>query len=1265
MNILIVEQTVGDAGAIKTLLLQKAAANDWALFHAETLSIALERLTNDAVDVVLLDAVLPGTTSLEAFTRIQMSVPEIPVILVGEKDDQAMAGEALRQGAQQFLVKGPLDEQRLVQMIRSSVQRKRTGEALRNSEEQYRHLFLDNPHPMWVYDMETFAFLAVNDAAVRHYGYSREEFLSMTIKNIRPSEDVPKLVESVRQSDGYKQSGIWRHRKKDGTLIDVEITSHTSVFAGKRADVVLINDVTERRKAEHTTQELAAIVESASDAIISTMPDGSVVSWNSAAEQMFGYTREEMVGRSASVLALPEHRKSIGRHVERMREGKGNEQYETVFVRKGGEKIPVSLVISPMKDDRGSVSGISLIVRDITERKKAEKALEELAEKEVLQGRRKIYLDFAVIATLGICVSLLAVYFNGFEILTKWVMQYREFRIDELFVTISFLGIAFAVFAFRRWKEDQREIRGHKKVVDVLKTLHDGLEVRIQERTAELRVSNEELRSEVELRKQAESSLKASEEHYRGLVENMTEIYYVVDGKGKITYGSPTLFVQSGYSKEELIGKLYARLITQDDRGRVVKLYQHHTVQGTRDLQCTFRARRKDGSTMWVEQSTHFVRDGNGSVLSYQNVTRDITGRKKAEEELQRSEEMYRTLAEAAHDMIFVVGHDLRVQYANSYAAKQFRATMETIIGKQLRELFPGEPSVQMEKNLDYIFENGIPLYRENLTRFINTDFWIGTWLVPIKDGAGKITAILGVSRDITGQKKAAEQITMLAHAVKSITECVSITDMNDTILFVNESFLKTYGYSEEELLGKHIGIVRSPNSPPEVTQEILPATLSGGWRGELINRKKEGTEFPIFLSTSVVYDEAGEPIAVVGVATDTTERNEIMKRQENLKLQLYQAQKLESIGTLASGIAHDFNNILGIILGHASLLERVPDNLQMLKSVQSIVTATERGAKLVKQLLTFAKKTETFIGHVHLDEIVLELVKLMNETFPKTITVTMTFIDKPSVILGDTTQIHQVFLNLCVNARDAMPQGGTLSITTSNISLTTAKKKFPAAHAREYVRVVVSDTGTGMDEKTQRRIFEPFFTTKEPGKGTGLGMAVVYGIIESHHGLIGVESERGKGTTFTILLPAMEGTAAEEKVIEAQAEIAGGTETVMIVEDEELLRSLLRIGMEQKGYAIVEATNGEEAFTIYKRRYREIALVLSDVGLPEKTGDALFLALKEINPAVKMILASGFMEPNDKSEILKAGVKEFVQKPYELSVVFRVVREVLDMKGG
>ena len=315
----------------------------------------------------------------------------------------------------------------------------------------------------------------------------------------------------------------------------------------------------------------------------------------------------------------------------------------------------------------------------------------------------------------------------------------------------------------------------------------------------------------------------------------------------------------------------------------------------------------------------------------------------------------------------------------------------------------------------------------------------------------------------------------------------------------------------------------------------------------------------------------------------------------------------------------------------------------------------------LVRQLLTFAKKTESFAELIQVNDIIEELIQLMGETFPKSIVVASQLAPGLPPIVGDATQLHQIFLNLCVNARDAMSNGGTLSIVTDLVTRETIQKRFSTADAPRYVRVVVSDTGTGMDEVTRLRIFEPFFTTKGPGKGTGLGMSVVYGIVESHAGFIDVESNIGIGTTFTIVLPVPTTIAGGKTEARTEESVPGGTETILIAEDEEMLRSVLRSTLEENGYRVIVAGDGNEALGVYKERYREIALVISDVGLPGLTGDKLYVSMRKINPSLRMILSSGFIEPETKVAILTSGVREFIQKPYVLSDILVKVRRVLD----
>ncbi|MBI3193881.1 MAG: response regulator, partial [Ignavibacteriae bacterium] len=418
---------------------------------------------------------------------------------------------------------------------------------------------------------------------------------------------------------------------------------------------------------------------------------------------------------------------------------------------------------------------------------------------------------------------------------------------------------------------------------------------------------------------------------------------------------------------------------------------------------------------------------------------------------------------------------------------------------------------------------------------------------------------------------------------------------------------------------------------------------------------RKDGTSFPVEY-TSTPIREGETIVGVVVVFTDITAR-------KNMENQLRQAQKMESIGTLAGGIAHDFNNILGIIMGHASLLERNPgDAEQIVKRLQAINKASQRGASLVKQLLTFARKTEARFEPVQLNDTVLEVRKLLSETLPKAITITTKTDATLPHIHADSSQLHQVLVNLCVNARDAMPTGGTLEIVTEVVAGETLRQRIPKATVMAYIHLSVSDTGIGMDKETQTRIFEPFFTTKEIGKGTGLGLASVYGIVENHHGFIRVESEVGKGTTFHLYFPSYH---AEPIMMEPKPQIVPvfmqGTETILVAEDEELLRTLLEQLLSGQGFTVLSAQDGAEALSLYARHQKNISLVISDVGMPKLSGIELITALKAINPEVKVIISSGYLDTKLSEDIQRVGAKDSIMKPYSISEILMKVRQALD----
>ncbi len=383
----------------------------------------------------------------------------------------------------------------------------------------------------------------------------------------------------------------------------------------------------------------------------------------------------------------------------------------------------------------------------------------------------------------------------------------------------------------------------------------------------------------------------------------------------------------------------------------------------------------------------------------------------------------------------------------------------------------------------------------------------------------------------------------------------------------------------------------------------------------------------------------------------------------------LRQAQKMESLGTLAGGIAHDFNNILGIILGYSSFItKRGVEEEKRQQCIASIRTAADRGVGLVRQLLMFARREESESIPLNMNDIVREVFKLVSETFPRVISVELETDENIGLVLGDHIQINQCVLNLCVNARDAMmdrqdgkPAGGSLKIRTGMADETMLKNRVVSPDHPPFVAISVTDTGTGMDEATVARIFEPFFTTKQKGKGTGIGLATVFGIMRKHNGFVDVSTKLGSGSTFTLCFPAVENTKGDHVAdTEDSSENYRGSETILVAEDEETLRELLRDILVDKGYRVLTAENGTTAISILSEN-TDVALVLSDIGLPELDGIEVLARVKKERPGVFVILASGFMDPDETSTVEKSRADGFIQKPYKVNEVLKKIRETLD----
>jgi PAS domain S-box-containing protein len=759
-------------------------------------------------------------------------------------------------------------------------ERLRAEETLRHSEERYRLLFEDNPLPMWVYDLDSLAFLEVNAAAIRHYGYSREEFLRMSVKDIRPPEDIPVLLQKMAMAaPGVNRPGVWRHLKKDGTLMLVEITTHLLQSPGRRTELVLANDVTERQRAEDALKasdsRFRTLFELAPDGIFLVDLQGRFVDGNKAAEVLIGYPKQEIIGKSFFDLKVlpPQDLQKAAADLARGAQGQPTGPEDYTLMRKDGQPQPVEIRTFPiMLQEQKLLLGIA---RDQTERRRAEQALRS--------SEARLQLQFNCMP-MG-CIT---------------------------------------------WDPDHR-----------------------------------------------------------------------------VRSWNPSAEAIFGFSAAEALGKAALELILAPE---------------------------------------------------LQSLPKQVFDRLRA-----------------------------------------------------------GEPAVS------------------------NTN--------------------------------------------------TNVTKDGRTILC-------------------------------------------------------EWTNVPLF-------DDSGAFIGSFSMVQDITER-------KSLEKQLLRAQRLESIGTLAAGIAHDLNNILAPILMSAQLLEMDAVDDEQRQLLATIHASAKRGADVVTQVLTFARGAEGQRMTLQIKHLLKEIQKIFKETFPKNIKFALEVPKDLWTITGDATQLHQVLLNLCVNARDAMPNGGTLTISARNDELTGPAGLFGDAKPGPHVRIQVMDTGSGIPAAIMEKVFDPFFTTKEPGKGTGLGLSTVLGIVRSHGGFIDLQSEVGRGSTFAIYLPAQP-LAAPASLPAAQVLAPKGDgEWILVVDDEPNVRTVTERTLSQNGYRVLAAAHGREALEVLSTHPNHPQAVVTDIMMPVMDGVALAQAIKDSHPRLPVIACTGWGQEGLRAKLEGLGVEACLQKPYPADELLRALRKHL-----
>jgi PAS domain S-box-containing protein len=524
--------------------------------------------------------------------------------------------------------------------------------------------------------------------------------------------------------------------------------------------------------------------------------------------------------------------------------------------------------------------------------------------------------------------------------------------------------------------------------------------------------------------------------------------------------------------------------------------------------------------------------------------------------------------------------------------------------------------------------------------------------------------AILGNSMNITERKRIEEELreseVLYRNLYENLRDGIAAVDTHGVIIECNRRFLSMLGYSFEEVVRLTYGDI-TPERWHAMEACILKEQVDVRGYSDLYEKeyiRKNGVVFPVELQTYLVHNMQGGMTGYWAFVRDITGRKQAEEEKLVLEERLHHVQKLESIGTLAGGIAHDFNNLLMGIQGYASLtlmdLDPSHPHYERLKRIEEQV---QSGADLTRQLLGFARGGRYEVRPTDMNEILEKTSSMFGRT-KKEITIHRKYGKDLWPVEVDQGQMEQVFMNLYVNAWQAMPGGGEIYLETENVLLDDAQAFPYAVKLGEYVKITVTDTGTGMDEKTKARIFDPFFTTKEMGRGTGLGLATVYGIIKGHKGVINVDSEPGHGTTFTLYLPASEKEVVKEKA--AMGTMTRGTETILLVDDEQMVAEVTRELLESLGYRVYVAGSGQEAIAVYMEKRDEIDLVILDMIMPGISGGETYNRLKEINPDIRVLLSSGYSINGEAKTIMDRGCNGFLQKPFQLEKLSQKVREVL-----
>ena len=758
-------------------------------------------------------------------------------------------------------------------------------------------------------------------------------------------------------------------------------------------------------------------------------------------------------------------------------------------------------------------------------------------------------------------------------------------------------------------------------------------------------------------RRKAEETLKDREEKYRKLVSNITDVIVIMDKKGIINYKSSNITEHFGWSPDDLIGKHGLFTVHPADQERIGKELARILIKDNTKTRVEYNYLCKDGSFTPVElTAVNLVNDPiiNGVLANY----KDITEHKQKNEALRKSEEKFRLAFLTSPDAInlnrMADGIYLEI---NEGFSKIMGYSREEVIGKSSLALNIWKDPKDRDRLLSGLKKDGVVENLEAAFMGKERKIRIGLMSARLLTIENEVL-ILSITRDITERTLMEADRERHLAAIEQVAEGVVITDTDANIEYVNPAFEKITGYSRQELIGKPPRILKSGEHDGLFYRQLWETIITGNtWTGRLTNKRKNGSFYTEEATISPVLDKSGKTINFVAIKRDITD-------EIRMKRILQQSQKMEAIGTLAGGIAHDFNNILFPIVGHSEiLLEDVSEDNPFRNSIHEIYTASLRARDLVQQILAFSRQGNSELTLMKMQPIIKEAMKLIRSTIPTTISINQNLQTDCGPVKADPTQIHQIVMNLTTNAYHAMEEnGGELNVTLKEIKLGEHDLILPDMKPGFYACLIVTDTGMGMNKELTEKIFDPFFTTKENGKGTGMGLSVVHGIVKGLNGTIQVHSKPGKGSAFHVCLPVVKSTFVDQET-QANKPIQGGVERVLLVDDEKGIITMEKLALERLGYHVTSRTSSLEALEAFRARPDEFDLVISDIAMPEMPGDKLAVELIKIRPDIPIILCTGFSETMTEEKIKSLGIKGLLLKPIIIRDLAKKMQDILEKK--